>query len=260
MLIDSSLLAVLIVRTVVLFGFGAYLFYSWGKAPRRYFSDFPFLMGVSFTALAASKIFDIILYGMFLGVDYASLNTWDPRLVWGYARWLLILVVVVPLLYANLCVWLANRPRTRLLIVMGFAAGFATFILSAQSYSALNAMLPLLVLPPGVLTVVTFLFAYLHQRLPNVHGLLVSLGWVGYIISSIIRPSLMKIGNPPWGLVIVSELIDMVMWIIIFLGFVLHPKFSQKTKAPSALPQERLESETSAPESNRKYVVEKIIT
>ena len=70
----------------------------------------------------------------------------------------------------------------------------------------------------------------------------------------------MKIGNPPWGLVIVSELIDMVMWIIIFLGFVLRPKFSQKTKRPNALQQESLGPDTAAPESSREYVVEKIVT
>jgi hypothetical protein len=237
----------MLVRVVVLFACGGYLFYRWTNAPRRYFSDIPFLMGVSFTALAASKIFDIYLYSTFLDSDVEAMNPSDPAAVLAYARWLVMLAVISPLLYASLNIWLAGRSRLRAVIVGANAIGFVLLILGQQSYAGLNALTPFMVFPPAVLTVVTFLFTYWKKRLPNVYGLLVGVGWIGYIISSIIRPTLILIGPPPWGLVVVSELIDMVLWLVIFLGFVLRPKYAQKAKVPSKTSGIESESEYPLP-------------
>ncbi len=243
MFIDTDLLIVMLIRIAFLFAGGVYLFYKWVKAPRRYFSDFPFLMGISFTALGASKVFDIALYSMFLDVNYANLAVWDERLVFGYVRWLMMLVVSAPLLYANLKVWAADHPRLRLFLVGGHTVGFAILILQAQSFAFLNALTSWLILPLALITILTFLFIYKQKRLPNVHGLLVGIGWLGYVFSSYIRPILMRVGNPPWGLVIIAEILDLAMWVVIFLGFVLKPKFSRPKEIP--LPIQR--DEVSAP-------------
>ncbi len=217
-----DLMITITVRIIVLFACGGYLFYRWRKAPRRYHFDLPFLMGVSFVALAISKFFDIILYENFYGDANVQDDIWPPGLVFASARWLFILVVSVPLLYANLCVWMAERERLRLVFVASYTALFVVLILQANTFAKLSSLLPLMVIPVAAITILTFLFVYARKRLPNVHGLLVGLGWVAYLITNSIRPSLLAIGSAS-----IAELLDMISWLIIFSGFVFRPTYAR---------------------------------
>ncbi len=56
-----DLFIIMTARIAVLFACGGYLFYRWAKAPRRYYFDLPFLIGISFVALGASKVLDMFL-------------------------------------------------------------------------------------------------------------------------------------------------------------------------------------------------------
>ncbi len=221
-------------RIAVLFACGGYLFYKWVKAPRHYTFDLPFLMGVSFTALAVSKIFDVFLYQMFYGEGKANQNLVDhPGLVFGYARWLFMLVVMAPLLYANLRVWVAERERARLAAVGAYVAIFAVWILQTRTFAGLTALVPAILLPVAAITVVTFLFAYARRRLPNVHGLLVGLGWAAYVVTNSIRPVLLGMGSDTFGLVSVAEVLDMLAWLVIFAGFTIRPRYARAVFVPA---------------------------
>jgi FtsH-binding integral membrane protein len=235
MFISDDLLAIMVVRTAILTASGLYLFRQWFRAPRRYFSDMPFLMGVSFVALAASKVFDIFLYSMFLGEPISSQNQpGNPGMPLAYIRWLLILVVLGPLVFVNLQIWLPDRPKVRGTLLLAYISIFAALFLSSQTYAELNALLPAVLFPPALLTICTFLFAYKQHRLPGVHGLLIGIGWIIYLVSICVRPTLMSMGPPPWGYVNIAELIDMGAWMVIFLGFVLKPKYKRQAKAEVA--------------------------
>ncbi len=221
------------VRIAVLFSCGGYLFYKWVKAPRHYTFDLPFLMGVSFTALAISKILDVFLMQMFYGEAAENQNmVGHPGLVFGYARWLFMLVVIAPLLYANLHVWVAERERVRLGVVGAYVAIFSVLILETQTFAGLTALVPALVVPVGAITVVTFLFAYARKRLPNVHGLLVGLGWAAYIVSSSMRPMLLSLGSGTFGLASIAEFLDMLAWLVIFAGFTMRPRYARAVITP----------------------------
>jgi hypothetical protein len=225
----------IVLRIAVLFACGGYLFYKWAKAPRRYFFDLPFLIGVSFTALAASKVLDIILYEMLYGV--AQENQYivgHPSMPFAHARWLFMLVVTAPLLYANLHVWVAERGRARLAVVGAHTALFALLILQTNTYAGLSALTPYILLPVAIITVVTFLFAYASKRLPNVHGLLVGLGWAAYLVTSSVRPMLLASGTGTFGLVSVAEILDMLAWLVIFIGFALKPGYAKAVLYPAA--------------------------
>ncbi len=225
-----DLYVTIISRVAVMFACGGYLFYRWAKAPRRYYFDLPFLMGVSFSALAVSKIFDIFLYQTFN--SSAPENQYIenfPGLVFATARWLFILVVAVPLLYANLRVWVAEHERARLAVVGAYSAVFVFLILEAQTYNALGSLLPFIVLPAATITIVTFLFAYARKRLPNVHGLFVGLGWAAYLVTNSLRPMLLSLGasTGAYYLASVAEILDMLAWLVIFAGLTLRPKFAR---------------------------------
>jgi hypothetical protein len=77
------------------------------------------------------------------------------------------------------------------------------------------------------MTVVTFLFIYRQHRLPGVHSLVFAIGWIAYMVTQFLRPTLMAIGPAPWGLVTIAELLDMGAWVIIFLGLILKPPFAK---------------------------------
>ncbi len=216
------------VRIAVLFACGGYLFYRWAKAPRRYYFDLPFLIGLSFTALAISKFFDVYLYENFYG-EGPAVQTMEghPGLVFVSARWLFILVVSVPLLYANLRVWVSERERARLAFVGAYTALFVVLIFQAKTFAALNALLPFMVLPVAAITIVTFLFIYARKRLPNVHGLLVGLGWAAYLVTNSVRPLLLANGSAS-----MAELLDMLAWLIIFAGFIIRPSYARAIFVP----------------------------
>ncbi len=216
------------VRIAVLFACGGYLFYRWARAPRRYYFDLPFLIGISYIALAISKFFDIYLYETFYWAGQkVQQEAGHPGLVFVSARWLFILVVTVPLIYANLRVWVAERARTRLACVGAYVAVFVVLILQAQTFADLNALLPFMVLPVAALTIVTFIFAYARKRLPNVHGLLVGVGWAAYLITNSVRPLLLANGSAS-----MAELLDMLAWLIIFAGFIIRPSYARAIFVP----------------------------
>jgi hypothetical protein len=190
-------------------------------------------MGVSFTALAISKIFDVFLYQMFYGeAPEIQYLVGHPGLVFVAARWLFILVVSVPLLYANLRVWVAERERARLAIVGVYSAVFIVLILQANTFASLNALTPYMVFPVAVVTIVTFLFTYARKRLPNVHGLLVGLGWVAYLITNSLRPLLLGDGTGAFGSASFAELLDMLAWLVIFAGFIVKPGYAKAVFSP----------------------------
>ena len=183
-------------------------------------------MGVSFTALAVSKIFDLLLYQMFYGE--AAENQYQvgrPEMIFGYARWLFMLVVTTPLLYANLRVWVSEWERARLAVVGVYATLFAVLIIYAQRFIDLNALVPYILLPVAVLTIVTFLFTYAQKRLPNVHGLLVGIGWLAYLVTSSLRPALISNGTETINFVTIAEMLDILAWLVLFAGFAVKPRF-----------------------------------
>ena len=55
MIISLDLLAVIVTRIAILGVMGTYLFRQWLHVPRRYVSDLPFLMGVSFRGTSRNK-------------------------------------------------------------------------------------------------------------------------------------------------------------------------------------------------------------
>jgi len=229
MSISVDLFLVVLSRIILLSINSIYLFHKWYRAPRHYFSDFPFLMGVSFLALTISKFFDIALWNLFINEPLESqYELGRPEMPLGYARWLFMIAVMAPLLYANLCVWLSEQKRLRGLIIFTYSLTFTIIILQAKCFADLNALIIWILLPVAVITIVTFLFTYLQKRLPGVHGLLISLGWLGYVITTGIRPLFIRI-----GFVSIAEILDMLMWVVIFLGFVLKPPYARLCKISS---------------------------
>ncbi len=70
-----------------------------------------------------------------------------------------------------------------------------------------------------------FYFAYKNQRLSQVHPLILSIGFGLYLVSQITRPLAQNLIGEIAAYIVLSEVIDLCIFIIIFIGFILNVKY-----------------------------------
>ncbi len=230
--VDPLLTISIIAREIVLIFLGFFLLNKWLKAEKRFYSDLPFLMALTTFILIVAKAYDLYLYNLFGDYDFEIYIATDPILIW-YAkiRWLVILANTVPMVGLLLSIWMADYDKKYLyLTLIIFISSWTIYIVVVPTFGLIKDIHVFLLLPIILLSIITYLFLYKYKRLPEIHSLLISIAWIAYLISSILRPFLMTIGEPPWGLVWVSELMDLIIWCIMTLGFVIKPNYSKTAK------------------------------
>lgn len=230
--VDPLLTISIIAREIVLIFLGFFLLNKWVKAEKRFYSDLPFLMALTTFILIVAKAYDLYLYNLFGDYDFEIYIATDPILIW-YAkiRWLVILANTVPMVGLLLSIWMADYDKKYLyLTLIIFISSWTIYIVVVPTFGLIKDIHVFLLLPIILLSIITYLFLYKYKRLPEIHSLLISIAWIAYLISSILRPFLMTIGEPPWGLVWVSELMDLIIWCIMTLGFVIKPNYSKTAK------------------------------
>ncbi len=229
--VDPLLTISIIAREIVLIFLGFFLLNKWFKAEKRFYSDLPFLMALTTFILIVAKAYDLYLYNLFGNYDFEIYIATDPILIW-YAkiRWRLILANTVPMVGLLLSIWMADYDKKYLyLTLIIFISSWTIYIFVVPTFGLIKDIHVFLLLPIILLSIITYLFLYKYKRLPEIHSLIISIAWIAYLISSILRPFLMTIGEPPWGFVWVSELMDLIIWCIMTLGFVIKPNYL-KTK------------------------------
>lgn len=225
--VDPLLAISIIAREIVLVFLGFFLLNKWLKSEKHFFTDLPFLMALTTFILIVAKAYDLYLFNLFGGYDFEIYIAIDPILIW-YAkiRWLLILANTVPMVGLLLSIWMADYDKKYLyLTLIIFISSWTIYIVVVPTFGLIKDIHVFLLLPIIILSIVTYLFLYKYKRLPEIHSLIISIAWIAYLISSILRPFLMTIGEPPWGLVWVSEIMDLIIWCIMTLGFVIKPQY-----------------------------------
>lgn len=227
-----------IVRIVSCFLFGGFLLFRWWKTEKRYFTDFAFLMSIPLITLGFGKILDLVLYESFGDIaTFEEINfiVGDPRFRLAQVRWLLMLGFSIPVTTLMLTVWLQFKPRLRTLIIVVFSGTWVTLILAARNYATLKLYLPLMVIPPALLSAVTFLIVYRQKRLPELNSLLLGVGYLAFTVTQATRPVFMSLGTPPFGLFALAEVLETIVWTLIFASFVTKPPFLKRVKPADAL-------------------------
>lgn len=230
--VDPLLTISIIAREIVLIFLGFFLLNKWLKSEKRFFTDLPFLMALTTFILIVAKAYDLYLYNLFGDYNFEIYIATDPVLIW-YAkiRWLVILANTVPMVGLLLSIWMADYDKKYLyLTLIIFISSWTIYIVVVPTFGLIKDIHVFLLLPIILLSIITYLFLYKYKRLPEIHSLIISIAWIAYLISSILRPFLMTIGEPPWGLVWVSELMDLIIWCIMTLGFVIKPNYSKTAK------------------------------
>ena len=227
---EGALGVILIIssRILIVSGMAFYTFFRWFKQEEQYFSDIPFLFGLFFIFLVFGKTLD-----MFVAFIFFQLNA-SVVLVVLKIRYFIMILDFFPMIYLSSEMILFSfslKPRykrltnerarnktslkfiTLILIIEGIAG------LIAPNSTILSIYYPIIVIPSLLTIVWLFYFAYKNKRLSQVNTLILTIGFGLYLISQIIRPLAQFIIGESAVFLIFAETIDLIIFIIIFVGF-----------------------------------------
>ena len=203
-------------KVIVIVFSGLTLLIRWARASQRFYSDIPFIISWGFFAIAGGEIIDILFHSELLApydLFFYKLRAVFPA------------IATVCFLIATLLIWLPDRPRTRGIITSAYFITFLVCIVIAPS----DTMLILLVLPLLIVIFIlfglSFLLAWIWKRLPEVHGLLVFIGALVYMVGQMGKPLSTILAFPE--LYLYSEMIDLLGLFIFWVALNIKPGYAK---------------------------------
>jgi hypothetical protein len=138
-----------------------------------------------------------------------------------------------------LVIWFQGRKKLQIGIGLGWALISITAVFLARSYPQLLTINALIAFPPIFLSIITFGIINQQKRLPQINSFLLMIGWSSYVVSQLIRSIWVNLGSGTWGLSYVGEIIEMVTFVIIGIGFLI-PSFYHKSEEQSTAIQREI--------------------
>ncbi len=229
-----GVILIISIRIFIVSLMAIYTFSSWFKQEKQYFSDMPFLFGSFFLLLIFGKALDL-----FIDFSYLQLDE-DLLLPVIKVRYFIAIFNLLPMIFLSIYMILIslsvkerfqnlsnenylNKIRIRILIiivVIEILAGI--FILNVQIAPVIY---PIIIVPSLISIVWLFYFSWRNQRLSQVNTFILMIGFGLYLLSQISRPIVQTlIGESP-TYVITAESIDIIISVIIFIGFYKKSKY-----------------------------------
>ncbi|MFX0021537.1 MAG: hypothetical protein ACFE9S_04375 [Candidatus Hermodarchaeota archaeon] len=227
---------ILLVRILILFGSSAYTFYKWFKQEKQFLSDLPFLFGVFFLLLTFGKMIDLFFDFTYLYFPEA-LNLLVIKI-----RYFIIIFTVLPLIYLSITMILfslslrekfqglreeSSRNRTSLIIAIIVIIVESTAVIIVPNTLSISFLLPAVVIPSLLVIVWLFAFSYRNKRLSQVNAFVLMIGFATYLISQILRPIFQRLLGENTAYINLSEIVDLVIFIVIFIGFYLKANYKK---------------------------------
>ncbi|MBN1213945.1 MAG: hypothetical protein JXA99_00735 [Candidatus Lokiarchaeota archaeon] len=230
--IESYLAILIIIFRILIFGsFTAFLLKKWFNQEAIYTSDAYFLFSLFFIILIMGKGVDLIISLIYLD----NLINSDYMLIFFKIRYIIIVINAIPLLFLGLEVlinlfdiYVKKIPKTKInyikiSIVSVFLIINSIVILISPSTEVIQNILPIITTLTMIGIVILFVLMYKIKRLSQAHGLIIGIGFLFVIISHILRPIFTKDFNV--SILIIAEMIDQLIYIIIFIGFIKKPPY-----------------------------------
>jgi len=206
-------------KLTIMFLIGLLLLFRWYRADVHYFTDIPFLFGIGmFFAGAAEAVdvfFDSGLAENIIGFTSYTLQFYQLRVsltLFTLSLWLL----------ASVLIWTSERRR----LGFGLTLMYALIALAAIWLSNTIELVRLVLLPflaiAFIAFIITFLTAWFMKRLPDVHGLVMSIGAIIALVGQVLKNPLDAL-----GIIWVSELVDLIGIIILVAGLLIKPKYNR---------------------------------
>lgn len=221
-------------RIAILASFSVLLYKKWLQQEVSYTSDGFFLFALFFNIFLYGKGLDLFAYLCF-GVDEISTALF---LIILKLRYLVIILEAIPLLYlgletimdfAKIYFTISNDNLIRLFkkgILLGFLGIVSLLIIFAPHSTFIINLFPIIVFGTILGIVIMFLFMYRMKLLSQAHGLIIGIGFILFMLSSVLRSILSTQYNP--NPLIFSELVDTFVFFIVFSGFIRPPSYTNK--------------------------------
>ncbi|MFX1592782.1 MAG: hypothetical protein ACFFCL_08830 [Promethearchaeota archaeon] len=215
----------ILLRILLLSIISIYLFNKWFKQEAQYLSDIPFLLGMFFIILLFGKAVDLLWDLTFL--------TFSDELVLLFLkfRFFIIIFEVAPLIYLGFeIVFFRLEDRfSRLkdksfmnklrMIMIAIIVGIESCaVIIASNNTTMGLLLPYIVIPSLLGIVYIFFLAYRLNRLNVVKPGILTIGFFLYLISNIFRPLMQNILGEAASYIIITELVDIFVFLLIFIG------------------------------------------
>ncbi|MBY8992628.1 MAG: hypothetical protein KGD58_17925 [Candidatus Lokiarchaeota archaeon] len=220
-----EVLLVISIRILILSIIAFYLFHKWFKQEAQYLSDIPFLLGLFFLILIFGKAIDLLW-----DLTFFTFND-DIVLLFLKFRFFIIIFEVAPLIYLGMEIIFfrledrfnklkdkgyMNRLRNILISVIILIELIA--IITGPNLTMMGIILPLILIPSLLGIVYIFYMAYSLNRLTIVKPGILTISFFLYMLSNIFRPIMQNILGETASYIIVVEIVDIIIFMIIFLG------------------------------------------
>jgi len=231
-----SLVFIISIRIAILTILTVFIFITWLKAEESYISDIPCLMGIFFGTIIFGKAIDILH-----NLTHYTAST-DANMMILKIRFFIAIGSIFPLLFLGINMLLAFRAlnensryqneilrlKVRNAIILLIIAFYATLVVIAPDSTFIGILLPIFTLPALFLTTWIFVIAYRNQRLSQVHPGILSIGFILYLFSNIFRPVMMFVLGKTAMYALVSESLDVLIFVIIFIGLITKKEYKVK--------------------------------
>ncbi len=213
-----------------------YMLYKWFKQEKQFLSDLPILFAIFFLLLTFGKMLDLffdLTYTYFID----SLNLLVIKI-----RFFIIIFTVLPLIYLSITMILfrlslnekfqklrdeKTRNKTSLIIAIIVLIIESIGVIIVSDTPSISILLPAVVIPSLLVIVWLFAFSYKNKRLSQVNSFVLMIGFTAYLISQIMRPVLQRIIGINTAYINLSEILDLVIFIVIFVGFYLEANYKK---------------------------------
>ncbi|MBN1803034.1 MAG: hypothetical protein JW891_16105 [Candidatus Lokiarchaeota archaeon] len=239
--IEGGFFVVLIItlRMLVLAFMALTMFRRWFKAEKQFYDDIPFLFGIFFAILVFGKSLDLLYNLIFFT---ATTSAFD--LVYKL-RYIVAVLDLVPLYVLSLEVILyaitsyktkvkleSKRSRNKVkAVILGLVVTLellvVVFFLDVHSS---RYILPLIVIPSILMIALIFAFTYRNKLLTQVHSLLLCVSFLLYLMSQILRPVAQTLLGLTATYIVFSEIVDLSIFLVVFAGLLVKPRYSDFVK------------------------------
>ncbi len=194
----------------------------WNAQSKKYFTDFPLLMGVTFLFFTIGKILDVFLY-IYLREESSSAQMFSSTVKYaelcGRIRFLNTFLTAFPYFILMLIIWFENKKSVQYSILCIWASISIGGIMLSRNYQSLLIMNFIITVIPVILSIITYFIMHNNRKMPAINNLVLAFGWMVFILFQMIRPIFQTIGNSIWGSLWIIELLDILPLGLIWYGF-----------------------------------------
>jgi hypothetical protein len=207
------------------------LWKKWNLQEKKYFTDFPFLTGLAMFLFFIAKFVDIWFYVTYPDNQRVYSSTANDILLALKIRLIFSPILsIAPYFLLMMIIWFEGKRKIQISLGgLWFLISFLMIILP-NDYATIQSRIPIIILPPLILSVITYFIIHNQKRLSQINSLMLGISWILFIIAQMIRPSLQYMVTGTYGFLWIAEIIESIPLIGIGLGYMNPAIYANKDK------------------------------